>query len=256
MLKTEQQPLPEAVIGSAEETGDIAADAGQTEESPKPTEQSAPTDQSAPRLSWEQILADPEYRKQYDAQVQSIIQKRLRGRADAEERLRLLEPVLSALGERYGAGDGADMEELARMILSGGIGDTRPDRARQAQEHLAELMRQEAELRDSFPDFELLSALEDPAFIRLTAPHTGLSLTDAYYALHHREIGEATARKSLEAAVSAVRSGQYRPRELDGGQAASTGANDPRSMSREQREALKKRIYEARAQGKKLPFGA
>ncbi len=252
MLSAEQQTLPELELDSGSGTGDTAADAGQEEQS---LETEAPAEAPVEKLSWQEILADPEYKSQYDAQVQAIIQKRLRSRGDAEQRLQRLAPVLSALGERFGALDSADMEQLARDILSGDSGSTRQSRVRQAEDHLARLVEQEAELRASFPDFDLLTAMEDPAFVRLTAPHTGLSLADAYYALHRREIGEATARSSLEAAAKAVRSGMSRPRELSGNQAASTAISDPRNMSREQREALKQRIYQAKAQGKKLPYG-
>ena len=98
--------------------------------------------------------------------------------------------------------------------------------------------------------------MENPAFLRLTAPHTGLSLEEAYYAVHHRELGQRLARASLESAVQAVSAGRARPRELRGGQSASIGSSDPRQMTREQREELKKRIYQAKAQGKKLPYGS
>ena len=97
--------------------------------------------------------------------------------------------------------------------------------------------------------------MEDPEFLRLTAPHTGLTLADAYYALHREEIGAMAARRSLEALTRAVSYGGARPREIAGNMAASSITADPRSMSRDEREALKKRIYEAKAQGRKLPFG-
>ena len=49
------------------------------------SEEAAPVDagqeeEKAARLSWEEILADPAYRKSYDAAVQGIVQRRLRGR--------------------------------------------------------------------------------------------------------------------------------------------------------------------------------
>lgn len=50
--------------------------------------------------------------------------------------------------------------------------------------------------------------------------------------------------------------GGARPREIAGNMAASSMTADPRSMSRDEREALKKRIYEAKAQGRKLPYGS
>ena len=49
----------------AQTTGDITADAGQTNEA-QPT-------LSASRLSWGEILQDAEYKKEYDASVQNIV---------------------------------------------------------------------------------------------------------------------------------------------------------------------------------------
>ena len=122
--------------------------------------------------------------------------------------------------------------------------------------HLEELAYQAAALRESFPEFSLEREMEDPEFLRLTAPHTGLTLADAYYALHREEIGAMAARRSLEALTRAVSYGGARPREIAGNMAASSMTADPRSMSRDEREALKKRIYEAKAQGRKLPYGS
>ena len=59
-----------------------------------------------------------------------------------------------------------------------------------------------------------------------------------------------------EALTRAVSYGGARPREIAGNMAASSMTADPRSMSRDEREALKKRIYEAKAQGRKLPYGS
>ena len=129
-------------------------------------------------------------------------------------------------------------------------------RAAQARQQLERLHQQEEALRQRVPDFDLTRELKNPSFLRLTAPHTGLSLEEAYYAAHHRELGERLAQASLVSAVQAVSAGRARPRELRGGQSASAGSSDPRQMTREQREELKKRIYQAKAQGKKLPYGS
>ena len=110
-------------------------------------------------------------------------------------------------------------------------------------------------LRESVPDFDLRRELEDPAFLRMTAPHSRIALADAYYARHRAECERETARRSLEAVSRSVRSLGARPRELrDEGDGAGL-ANDPRQMSRQEREALKQRILAAKAQGKKLHVG-
>ena len=116
--------------------------------------------------------------------------------------------------------------------------------------------RQGERLRQNVPDFDLARELQNPEFLRLTAPHTGLGLEEAYYAVHHRELGQRMAQASLESAARAVSARRARPRELRGGQSASSESSDPRQMTREQREELKKRIYQAKAQGRKLPYGS
>ncbi len=223
-----------------------------TEEESAAAEETA---QTQSRMSWEEILADPEYRRSYDEAVQRIVQKRLRARAGAEARLERLAPVLQALQTRYGV-DWAD-ETLDMHALAGRVSGEEERRvaAEETERHLDALLEQARVLRESVPDFELLRALEDPRLLRLTAPHSGVSLADAYYARHRGQIGEQAARKSLEAFSRSMRAQAARPRENHGGQSASRLGTDPRGMSRQEREALKKRILEAGAQGRKLPVG-
>lgn len=230
--------------------------AGEIENLPENDPAGAPTEDpktDAPqsgekRPSWEEILADPEYRKQYDEAVGRTVQRRLRSRAEAEQRLSALGPVLDALRERYGEQDETALAALIRRgeCLYG------PEEIRL---HLDGLLEQAEQLRSRAPDFDLLRALEDPAFLRLTAPHSGVSPEDAWYALHRAEISEAAARKSLQALSRSLRTQAARPRENHGGGGGAAVNRDPRSMSRQEREELKKRILEAKAQGRKLSVG-
>ena len=235
-------------------TGENAADAGQGAEKQESREKD--------KMSWEEILADPEYRSEYDRQVQSIVKKRLRDRQGNEERLKKLDAVLEDISRSFGMGNRqgqeTDPEELAVRIrrdrqekLKGEYG-----RAAQAKAQLDSLKQQAEAMRQNFPDFDLARELENREFLKLTAPHTGLSLEEAYYALHHRELAENMAKAGALSAAKALSSGAARPRELKGGQAALTSSGDPSQMSRQEREALKKRIYQASAQGKKLPYGS
>ena len=97
-----------------------------------------------------------------------------------------------------------------------------------------------------------MQALEEPEFLKLTAPHNGISLADAYYALHRDEIGKAAARESLLALSRSIRSGGERPRELSDSHPARSFSRHSADMSRAEREALKKRIYDAGALGEKI----
>ena len=77
-----------------------AAETPAAAETAPPAAESGQDGQHKP--SWEEILQDPDYRSSYDQAVQGIVKARLRGRAQAEERLEKLSPVLRVLEERYG----------------------------------------------------------------------------------------------------------------------------------------------------------
>lgn len=200
-------------IGSYEtlSTGENTADAGQDMA-------------AAERLTWQQILSDPEYRECYDRAVQAIVQRRLKNRGDAEAALRRLS---LAAAEK-------SRQDMENALL-----------------HLDALLEQAQELIGEFPDFELMSALEDQRLLRLTAPHTGIALKDAYYALHRDEIGKRAARESLEKLSRSIMSGAARPRESGAGMGAAHAAGAA-AMSRAERELLKKRIYAAGVLGEKI----
>lgn len=240
-METEKQEQITGEEAEPLESGVTAADAGQTE-----------GEAAAPRPSWEEILADPEYKSRYDAAVQDIVQRRLRGRHEAEDRLASLEPVLQALGEVFGV-DTADSEALCREIYRSRERSTLSEQ--RVREHLAALWQESESLRERLPEFDLEREMENPVFLRLTAPHSGVGLEDAYYALHRGAIGKAAAEESLAALSRSMRIQERRPREIRAGQPGTGFARDARSMSREEREALKKRILEAKAQGRKLGIG-
>lgn len=249
-MSKEELSIPAAAPGPGEES----AVSGETaQETALPVDAGQEEQSSQARLSWEEILRDPEYRSRYDAAVQGIVKARLRGRDQAEARLQRLEPVLRALTEEYGLSEESDAEALAARLREC-AGLRRPS-GEEIGEHLAALLREAESLRESVPDFDLLRELEDPAFLRLTAPHSGVALADAYYARHRSERERETARRSLEAVSRSIQSLGERPRELrETGTAARVSA-DPRQMTRQEREALKRRILEARAQGRTLGVG-
>lgn len=235
--RPEEEPVTGAENAVSEETAPV--DAGQVQEKA--------------RLSWEEILMDPEYKSRYDAAVQGIVKARLKNRAQAEEKLQRLAPVLEALEEGYGLTEESDAADLAVMLRESAM--LRRPSGEQIAEHLRALAAEAERLQESVPDFDLLQELEDPTFLRLTAPHSGVSLADAYYARHRAERERETARRSLEAVSRSLLSGGARPRELRETTAGARFYPNPTQMSRAEREALKKRILEAKAQGRKIGPG-
>ena len=237
------------------------------------------------RMSWEEIMADPEYNKQ----MQSVVQSRLKAAKASEEKLEKLTPALEVLARKYGLDTGElDVEALAKSIdedgdfyeekaLEMGVPvetamkldrmerdadrrrreDARALEDKKLRAHYESLERQAKELRKVFPQMDLQKELQNPTFMRMTAPNGGVSVEDAYYAVHRKEIQaasmQATAQKTAEKLSNAIQAGQYRPAENGtSGQAASVTAFDYRNASREQRDALKRQIREAAARGQKL----
>lgn len=263
-----------------------AESAQQTATATTTTEEPAATsDTPTSRMSWDEIMADPEYNKQ----MQSVVQSRLKTAKAAEENLSKIIPALELLARQHNLDvENMDYEALAQAIsndnqyyedkaLEMGVSveeakkkdQEERDTARQQrveaqtleqqafQRHIESLQQQGEALKAVFPSFDLRVELQNPAFARMTAPNVGISVEDAYYAVHRNEIQAAamqvTAQKAAQQISNSIQAGQRRPAENGtSGQAPSVTTFDHRNMSREQRAALKKRIFEAQANGGKL----
>jgi len=125
-------------------------------------------------------------------------------------------------------------------------GASLPD-GRILREHLALLQEQAVQI----PGFDLLEALRDPAFVRLTAPGVGVSVADAWYALHREELEKHLEEGSRALLARAAAASAGRPRE-GGGAGTALIAADYRKLPREAQLQIKQRILEASARGEKL----
>lgn len=236
------------------------------------------------RMTWDEIMADPEYNRQ----MQETVRQRLKDSRGAEERLHALDPAMQILAQRYGLKDAADSKALAKAILEDNsfyedkaaeMG-VEPDVARRIdqmerfeqqreaeaqrseqekamREHFRSLAEQEAELKKTVPDFDLQKELQNPTFLRMTAPGSGLRVADVYFALHRQELQEAARKQAAQEAAqkisASVRAGSNRPVENGvSSQAPSTGSIDYAHMTRAQRQALKDEILRAAARGEKI----
>ena len=260
------------------------AEAGQEQAQGQKPEQAAaadnPTEEtktdSPTRMSWDEIMADPEYNKQ----MQAVVQSRLRNAKDAEDKLGKLTPALELIARAKGLDPAnIDYDALAKAItddesyyeqkaLEMGVSvetamridQQERDTARQErekaitleqqkfQQHIIRLEQQGEALKKVFPNFDLRTELKNPAFARMTSPNVGISVEDAYYAVHHNEIQRAamqvTAQTVAKKISNDIHAGSRRPNENGtSGQAPSVTTFDYRSMSPEQRRALKDRIY-------------
>lgn len=237
------------------------------------------------RMTWDEIKADPEYNKE----ISAIVSQRVKAAKASEEALQKLTPALEVLARKYGLdADKLDYDALAKAVSDDSsyyenralemgvpvetakrIDQQERDTARQKrieqdalerqriEQHIAKLQREGDELKQTFPNFNLRQELSNPVFARMTSPGVGLSVADAYYAVHRNEIQAASmqvaAKKTAEKLSNAIAANSGRPQENGtSSQAPSVSTFDYRKMSKAQREDLKRRIRDAAARGEKL----
>lgn len=203
----------------------------------------------------------------------------------ANKQMEKLSPMLRILGEKYGikpGDDGSfDLDALSEAVtkddsyfedkaLEMGVSVEvarkleQADALEQQQKQAEEKAKREALLREHFnrvqeqaravqeivPDFDLRKAMQDPEFVRRTAPGM-LPADEAYIGLHYKDIlkqqAAQIARQSKQAAAATVAAGGSRPRENGSAAMATVSATpDLRAMSREQRRAYIMRKYPSR----------
>ena len=276
--------LPEGAVRTTPKQAEVQKPQEQVATAENPTEEKTETPTPA-RMSWDEIMADPEYNKQ----MQAVVQSRLRSAKTAEENLAKMAPALEVLARKHGQDpDNPDYEALAKAIndddayyedkaLELGVSletakrmdqqerDTQRQQREEArnleqqkfQNHFMKLEQQSEALKKVFPKFDLRTELQNPVFARMTSPNVGVSVEDAYHAVHRKEIMAAgmqvTAQQTAQKISNAIQAGSRRPDENGtSGQSASVTTFDYSKASREQREALKAQIRAAAARGEKL----
>lgn len=224
-------------------TGENAADAGQ-EDNQEIRERTEQDGQDTGKKSLRALL---EENPQYNQEIQAIIRARLKEQKNAREQLDSMAPLVEALAKRFGQDPRRpDYGALAQAVQGGDYSG-----------HFRELERQGEAMKTVFPQFDLRQELRNPAFARMTHPGVGISVEDAFYAVHRGALQaaamEAAAQNTARKLASAIAAGSLRPVEAgQASQAASVTRFDYRSASREQREALRQRIREAAARGEKV----
>ena len=242
--------------------------------------------QDAPkRMTWDEIMKDPEYNKHMQATVQS----RLKSEKSAAEALSKMAPAIEVMARKYGLdAQNMDYEALAKKIndddayyedkaLEMGVSvetakkvdqmerDNERQRAIQQrtlqeqkiQQHFVRLEQQAEQMKKVFPGFDLRTELQNPAFARMTSPNVGISVEDAYYAVHRNEIMTGALQRAVNNTTmklsNAIQSGSRRPNESGAAsQAPSVSSFDYSKASKAQREAFKSDLRARMARGEKV----
>jgi hypothetical protein len=278
---TSTAPVQTAQTAEAAPSEETKVDSAATQTEPT-TEES----QGAPkRMTWEEIMKDPEYNKE----MQATVRLRLKDEKSAKETLNKMTPAIEVLARKYDLDPkNVDYEVLAQKIndddayyeekaLEMGtsvetakkVDQMERENERQKalqqrtlqqqmiQNHLAKLEHQAEAMKKTFPNFDLRAELQNPAFARMTSPNIGISVEDAYYAIHRNEIqaasGQIIAQKTAEKISNAIQSGSRRPNESGASsQAPSVSTFDYAKASRQQRENFKKDLRARMARGEKV----
>lgn len=283
-VQTNTQPAPQQdAAAQSPADGDDKAEPS-TDETDK-NDSGEKDEKKTARMTWDEIKADPEYNKE----ISAIVSQRVKAAKASEEALQKLTPALEVLARKYGLdADKLDYDALAKAVSDDSsyyenralemgvpvetakrIDQQERDAARQKrieqdalerqriEQHIAKLQREGEALKQTFPNFNLRQELSNPVFARMTSPGVGLSVADAYYAVHRGEIQaasmEVAAKKTAEKLSNAIVANSGRPQENGtSSQAPSVSTFDYRKMSKAQREDLKRRIRDAAARGEKL----
>ena len=261
---------------------------GRQEQAPAQTD-AARQDQTVEQAQEESFedLIKGRFKGEFEQRVQGIIQDRLRGSREREAKV---SPILERIAQRYGI-DTADMANLDLNALSEAIdSDTSQyeeeamekgidvdvlakvkklermeaqqqreahEREQQAQieRHLQTMVQQGEEVKKLYPAFDLQAELQNPAFVRLTAPGVGVDVRTAYEVVHRDEMRGAemqyAAQKSAQRIAASVQANGRRPAE--NGAAGAPGAmnkSDPTKLSKEDRAEIKRRVLA----GEKIVF--
>lgn len=217
------------------------------------------------------------YKDEYQQHVQEAISRRFRNQRDLEKQF---STIAQTLGQKYGidpkdyAGIAARLtdddslyaDEANRLGLPVSTvkrmkqlemenktfqAQQQESREEQAlQEHFKRISQQAEELKQTFPSFDLMQEIrQNPRFARMTSPQIGMSVKDAFYAVHGEEIRQQTMLAAAQQAgmrlAASVQAGAGRPREngIQGG-APMQMTVDIAHMDKKTREEIRRRLQQ------------
>ena len=233
---------------------------------------------------WEEAKKG-EFAEMYGRDVQRAIQDRFKNQSDVNDQLNRLEPMLKVLRDRAGV---SSNDELIKEVMDDdslyeedaqdmGMSVDAYRKFKEMEAERDQMLKQQAEERETaelknhfqklsqqaeafkqtFPQFDLQKELQNRKFFQLTSKEIGMSVEDAYYAIHHRELTPQMLSYGMQRAKqqmgNTIQAQQKRPAEnaMKGqSKPAAEVRIDPRSLSRREREEIRRQIHA----GKKVSF--
>lgn len=238
-------------------------------------EKSAEAAEAAEPTEEEWKAAQEKFRDFINRDKAATVQERLKNSKQAEAKLQALSPVLEELGKRYGVDpndidgimaarandDSIYEEEAAKEGLSVDVykqlkqfRDEKAAREAQAQrdafdQHIQGLITSfEADVKPLFPGADLRTEMQNPMFQRLTSPDIGMSVKDAYFAIHSSEIQaqsmQVAAQKAQQKLSQSMQSNSRRPSENGMRNTAHVREvrSDPKTWTPQEKAEVRKRV--------------
>lgn len=223
-------------------------------------------------------LIKGQYKQDFESEVQRIVQDRLKGSREREAKVA---PIIEQMARRYGmdhtandfsldalsdaiAGDtsqyekeamekGLPVEAVAKLHKLEHMEHRQQQEAQaraqqtQIQQHLEGLVRQGEQLKQLYPGFDLEKELQNPNFVRLTAPGVGVDVRTAYEVVHRDEMRGAemkfAAEKAAQRVSASVAANAKRPAENGmKGSSAAINKSDPSQLTKADRAEIKRRV--------------
>lgn len=242
---------------------------------PEPTTgQTVPAE--VPADTYESLVRGPNarFKQEYDADVQAIVQNRLR---TAKAQQAKVQGLLKVIGERYGIDtsnpDSIDMEELTAAVIAdqkyleaeAAEQGMTPDQLslikklqyQVDQRHVAEqatieeqrqralferIAREADELKSIYPSIDVRNEVQDPRFMSMM--QTGVPVKNAYIALHPelmQQVASEAAQAAQQRVAAQIQAGARRPTENGIGSTASytdIDVRDPKVRQELRRRAM------------------
>lgn len=275
---TRANPLADVVYGkrpTAEQAE--TQDAAETTTSEPAAEK--PEDKQA---AFEKLIRD-EYKEQFAARTQSIIDKRFKESKQLEEQLGKARPILDMLAQKYGV-DPGDLEKLSSAIEEDdsyyedeatrrGLtvqqlkemkrierenetlrrNAQEKDRREEAERVYADWVRQGDELKSVYPTFDLQTECQNDQFVGLL--RSNIDVRTAYEVVHRDEILGGAMQYAVQQAsqkiVNGIKAKGSRPTEngVSSGSAAVV-KSDVNALTKKDREEIERRVM----RGERISF--
>ena len=273
-------PLADVVYGKTAEAKDTAQTADVQESSTKEADTVPAVDRNA---EFEKLIKG-DYKDLYDAKVQDIVTKRLKGSKETVDKYNALAPTIEMLAKKYGV-DPSDIPALNKAIeeddsyyeeeaLEKGVTVEHLKFQRKLEKENAELKRQmqEQEARENgaklyarwmdeaksakavYPGFDLKAEMQNQQFVDLL--RANVDVRTAYEVIHKDEIIPAAMQFTAQAVekklTNNIIAGGRRPAENGtSSQSAARTKSDVSQLTKDDIAEISRRV----ARGERITFG-